>query len=609
MASWDFSNIGVTFDNPAFTFDGGTGIALWTVDSTSVTTDSTSATVDGFNPPHAALAGAATDTTSAAGKLINFASVTLTAPLYTGVGGLFDPNLIWPSSAPVVGSVVYYDPTFITVLPDGEINSTSNNCTAEIQFNDGTNVNVVVIYLTAGLVGYARDTTAASGTLVTAAVLAAAATSLTSAVGSLTTGIRLASAAADLTTATGALTTAIHLAASATDASSGAATLGGAPGALAGAASDTTSANAALTTQIALAGAAADVMSAAGALTTQILLAGAATTASLASGALTTQASIGGAATDTESAAAQLSTQIQMGAAAADAITAAGGITTQIPLAGQAADTTSAAGSITTLVLMVGGAVDTSSGRGLLGSMQLLLAAANDVTVAAGSLITQIALAASATSSTFASGDLAGAIKLAAAAQTTEIASASLGVLSSKIRPSRLITTTFYSNNLLGTAGPLPYAEYFSRVGDVEIYAIDWAGWLTNFWERGEIVAPGSVIRPTNPTGYQLTTALGGQSGNAEPTWPSINGQTVTEGSVAWAVEPIDNTSLFATVVSAAWRVPTGIVVTGQEVLGQLVIAELDASGATPGQNYTINVATTMNDGESKVGQIVLKVR
>jgi hypothetical protein len=523
-------------------------MSLWTVDSTSVHTDSTIATVDGFSGASAAaLAGAATDTTSATGALTNYSSVVLTAPLYTGIGGILDPNF-WLDAKPVVGNTIFFDPA-ITVLPNGEINSASNTVSAVVQFNNGSGWAFGLVTFTPFMVGYATDTSSASGALNAGAVLAAAATSLTSAVGALTTGINLSGAAADLTTAVGALSTAIQLAAAASDASSASGTLVPGGASLAGAASDTTSANADLSTQIALAGAAADVVTATGALTTQILL------------------------------------------------------------AAQAADATSATGSLTTGILLAGASTDSTSALGLLGSIQLLLAVANDVTVAAGSLITQIVLSASATSSTLAAGDLSTAIQLAGSAQDTVSASGSLGVLSLKIRPSRLITTTFYSNNLLGSAGPLPYAEYFSRVGDVEIYAIDWDGWLSNFWERGEIVSPGQVIRPTSPNGFQFKTTLGGQAGNSEPVWPNIIGQTVTDGSVVWTAQAIDTTSLFATVVSVAWQVPPGITVTAQSTLGQLVIAEIDASAATAGTNYPINVSTKMSDGETKVGQIVLKVR
>lgn len=521
---------------------------MWTVDSTAVHTDSTFVTTDGFIPG-AALAAAANDAIVANAALINWASVILTAPLYTGVGGIFDPNLVWPYTTPIVGSKISYDPTFITVLANGEINSTSNSCTAEIQFFDGTNVNEVDLTITPFMVGYASDTSSASGFMGQAAALAGAASTLTSALAALTTGIPLAGAASDLASAAGALNTAIQLAGASADSSSATGTLTSTSAPLAGAGTDTTTAVASLTTLIALAGAAADVLTATGALTTQIIL------------------------------------------------------------AGQAGDITLAAGSLTTGVTVSGSATDTTTAAGLLGSLQPLFGAANDVTTAAGSLLTQITLQASALSATLGAGNLSTAIQLSGAATDALSATGALGVLALNTRPSRLITTTFYSNQLLGTAGPLPYAEYFSRAGDVEIYAIDWDGWLSNFWERGGIVPPGFVIRPTTPNGFSFVTVLGGQSGNAEPQWPSLLGQTVNDGSVIWASQAVDTTSLFATVQSATWLPPSGIIVSGAEVSGQVVIAEIDATAAVAGTNYAINVATKMSDGETKVGQIVLKVR
>jgi hypothetical protein len=526
-------------------------MALWTFDSSAVTFDSTSATFDGSQGGGggAALAGASTDAVTAAGGLINFASVTLVAPLYTGVGGIFDPNLVWPFSTPVVGSVVKYDPAAITVLPDGQINATANNVAAEIQYFDGVNLNEIDVFITPTMVGYAFDGTIASGTFVGAAALAAAAANLSSAAGVLTTGIPLQAAASNLTSAVGALNTAIQLASAASDSSSASALLGAVGANLAGAATDTSSGNASLTTLIAVAGAAADVASAAAALSTAI------------------------------------------------------------QLAAQATDSTTASGPIRTNILFIGAATDSISGAGLLGSIQVLQAAANDVTTAFGSLITQIALAAAASSTSIAAGSLTSQIKLSGSATDSVTASGALGVLALNLRPSHLIVTSFYSNQLLGQAGPLPYGEFFSRVDDVEIYAIDWTGWLTNFWERGAMVAPGSVIRPTAPNGFQFVTTLGGQSGNAEPVWPNAIGQMATDGSVVWTCEAIDLNSLFANVQSAEWVVQSGITVKGQEQSGNLTLAELDATGATAGQNYAVNVETTMSDGETKVGQIVLKVR
>jgi len=157
--------------------------------------------------------------------------------------------------------------------------------------------------------------------------------------------------------------------------------------------------------------------------------------------------------------------------------------------------------------------------------------------------------------------------------------------------------------------GPLPYAEFFLAVGDVNTFGIDWAKWLKKPWRAGQLVTVGAVIRPRTPNGYQLTATVGGQSGNVEPIWPTTIGQTIVDGSVTWAVEALDLTSLSATVVSAQWQVPTGVAVDGQSLSGQIVSAVLDVTQAVVGQTYTVNVPTTMSDGEVKTGRIVLKVR
>jgi hypothetical protein len=175
--------------------------------------------------------------------------------------------------------------------------------------------------------------------------------------------------------------------------------------------------------------------------------------------------------------------------------------------------------------------------------------------------------------------------------------------------PSRILSTWLSPNGIAGIAGILPYGEFFEAVGDSLIYGIDWNGALANYWQRGGTVPANTTVRPHAPNGFQFNTVLGGQSGSAEPTWPAIIGQTVTDGSVVWVCEAIDTTSLSATAQSAQWRVPTGITVDGQEIAGQLTIALLDASQAVVGQNYTINVQTTMSDGEVKTGRIVIKVR
>lgn len=142
---------------------------MWTIDSTSVHTDSTVATVDGFSGGGvgATLAGISRNVASARGGLTNWATVTLAGTLYTGIGGILDPNLVWPYTAPTAGSVIYYDPGYITILPNCEICSTNNNCSAAVQFFDGTNWNEVIVVVTPYNVGYAYGVARASGSLTT----------------------------------------------------------------------------------------------------------------------------------------------------------------------------------------------------------------------------------------------------------------------------------------------------------------------------------------------------------------------------------------------------------------------------------------------------------
>lgn len=182
------------------------------------------------------------------------------------------------------------------------------------------------------------------------------------------------------------------------------------------------------------------------------------------------------------------------------------------------------------------------------------------------------------------------------------------GTLALVTYPSRIIRMGYMPPGLGAKAGPLPYGEWFAAVGDIVLYGIDWDGWLANYWQRGANVPAGTSVRPRSPNGYALSTVLGGWSGDREPISTTI-GQTVCDGSILWTCQAIDTTSLSATVQSVAWKPQTGITVDRQTTTGQMVVALLDASAATAGTDYTINVPTALSDGETKVGRIVLKVR
>lgn len=110
------------------------------------------------------LAGGGKTTSSATGRILQLGQVLLTGPLYSGVGGVLDPNF-WFDSKPGVGTLLYYDPTFITITPTGEIISTSNDCASAVQFYDGTAWATGLIVLTPQMVAYPRAQSSASGIL------------------------------------------------------------------------------------------------------------------------------------------------------------------------------------------------------------------------------------------------------------------------------------------------------------------------------------------------------------------------------------------------------------------------------------------------------------
>lgn len=301
----------------------------------------------------AGFGAAALSAVTASGALLPFATVVLTSPLYTGSGGLLDPNFWTNSNTPAVGDTIWYDPTFITISPNGEIVSTSNNCSGIVQFNDGTGWAVGLVVITPLMVGYAVDLNSAAGALSTAINLAVAASNLTSASASLSTHIGFRSAASTLVTATGALTTQIQLSAAALSSTSATGILPFGQAVLVGAGNDLTTATGALSTQVKLASAASDVVSAVAALSAQIQMVAQAIDLTIASATfgIPQGAAFQSQAFDFTTAQAFLGNQASFNAVATDLTSATGQITTAIQLLSAAADVTTAAAQLGSQIL------------------------------------------------------------------------------------------------------------------------------------------------------------------------------------------------------------------------------------------------------------------
>ncbi|MDE2100873.1 MAG: hypothetical protein KGL39_26740 [Patescibacteria group bacterium] len=153
-----------------------------------------------------------------------------------------------------------------------------------------------------------------------------------------------------------------------------------------------------------------------------------------------------------------------------------------------------------------------------------------------------------------------------------------------------------------------PVIHLEARVGTKFVRGFDWTGYLSNVWTPNTAVAQGFAIRPSQPTGYEYAVSIAGTTGEAEPVWPVVVGQTVSDGSVTWKCQAIANDSLYSTLQSAGWLAPTGVLVSQQSVTGNIAQAMIDLTNALVNTEYVIECNALFTNGEVAVGTLKIWV-
>lgn len=157
---------------------------------------------------------------------------------------------------------------------------------------------------------------------------------------------------------------------------------------------------------------------------------------------------------------------------------------------------------------------------------------------------------------------------------------------------------------------PLPFKDYFLKVGAKLPFFIDWEDALSVRWlGSGRFAVAGVIVRPSQATGFQYLCSTPGYTGDDEPAWSAS--APVSDGSVVWTPEPVTTASLVSTIASSSWVVPiaSGIGISGGALNGLVASIVADATSAIAPGDYDLVNTITLADNTNRPGTWRLKVR
>lgn len=137
----------------------------------------------------------------------------------------------------------------------------------------------------------------------------------------------------------------------------------------------------------------------------------------------------------------------------------------------------------------------------------------------------------------------------------------------------------------------------------------------TPVWAAGRSYAVDYVITPASAGGKSYRCIVAGVSGGTEPTWPSGDGSTVTDGGVTWRYEPPTG-DILAMVKSAVTQIAAvakesvnmGVMVFGDNNQGGRILVPItDLSIETNLTNFTtaVNGITLLNSNQQPVNEML----
>ena len=139
-----------------------------------------------------------------------------------------------------------------------------------------------------------------------------------------------------------------------------------------------------------------------------------------------------------------------------------------------------------------------------------------------------------------------------------------------------------------------------------ETYTINWREELLGTPERDQYFVLGAVVRPVVATGFYYECTTAGRTARRYPRWPTVEGQTVQDGSAVFTSRHPDTPSLVA-VQTAVWTVPSGLTLDSQSESGPET--HVTVSGGVDCENYELLCRMTDSAGQVRERTIVVPVR
>ena len=117
-----------------------------------------------------------------------------------------------------------------------------------------------------------------------------------------------------------------------------------------------------------------------------------------------------------------------------------------------------------------------------------------------------------------------------------------------------------------------------------------------------------STVIPTVFAGLYFKVVNPGKSAATEPTWPSVVGDTVTDGTVVWEAVAYNLLPPPDTIVSSTFSATTGVVLTGATVIGGTKTQVMVDSIPSTATVFTVTNHIVKSNGEEDDVTLQFKV-